>query len=165
MRYNKADDTQNWYNLKWHAETLPSFQKWKEMQSQKGEMFVNGELCEEIQLLKPHNTSATRMSIEAKRQSRKQLLYWCQKCNAVCEVFRPTWPYSGYTYCVQNIWEEIDSAENYKKKWNLILTWVILTYKVMLCNKYVCIVIVCHYIFILLIFGCNVLCAVFDNGV
>jgi len=44
MLYNKEDDIPNWHNLKWHLKSMHAFLKRKEKQSQKGEIFVNGQL-------------------------------------------------------------------------------------------------------------------------
>jgi hypothetical protein len=37
-------------------------------------------------------------------------------------MFRPTWPSSRNAHYLQNTWEETNNAENYKKKWDLIVT-------------------------------------------
>jgi len=31
-------------------------------------------------------------------------------------MFQPTWPYSGNTHYIQNIWEEIINIKNYKQE-------------------------------------------------
>lgn len=37
---------------------------------------------------------------------------------------------------LQNTWEEVNSTENYQKKWDVIFTYVVVIYKVVLYGKY-----------------------------